>query len=46
MLQALNGFVRSELSGFHRLQNFQKFRLIHILRPPRILSLQKTIPLA
>ena len=33
MLQALDGFVRSELAGFHGFQNFQQFKLIHILQP-------------
>ena len=46
MLQALDGFVRSELAGLHRFQNFTQFRLIHILRPQRILSSQTTIAVA
>src|SRR6266704_2790251 len=46
MLQALDGFVRRELAGFHGFQYFQQFTLIHNLRPPRILSPQRTIALA
>jgi hypothetical protein len=46
MLQALDGFVRGELAGFHGFQNFQQCKLIHILQPRRILSLQRTIALA
>ena len=33
MLQALDGFVRGKLAGFHGFQNFQQFKLIHIPEP-------------
>ncbi len=46
MLETLDGSVRSERANLHRFQNFQKFRLIHILRPQRILSSQTTIAFA
>jgi hypothetical protein len=45
MLQALDGFRGREFAGFHGFQKFQQFKLVHDLRPTRILSLHGTIPL-
>jgi hypothetical protein len=46
MLETLDGFVRSKRANLHGFQNFQQFRLIHILRPQRILSSQMTMAFA
>ncbi len=46
MLQALECAFWSELARFHGFQKFQQFRLIHILRPAEILSLDESITLA